>query len=357
MRALILWAEPASTNLGVNVLAAGTAALARRAFGPQTECLHQGYGPGDAPRPLGRNSRLAVRIARPRDAVADWLRTFDLVLDTRAGDSFTDIYGLARHRRMSLLHETTVRLSLPVVLTPQTVGPFTTRSGRLLAWRTARSATAIMCRDAASKTVADGLGARHSVLTTDVVFALSQPDATGPTRDVVVNVSGLLWKENSHVDHRHYRQVIRDLVQGLRSDGRSVSLLAHVLDSPLADNDVPVVRALAEEYDLEPIVPAGLDDARATFAGANLVVGSRMHACLNAISVGTPAIPLAYSRKFAPLLTGLGVDTTVDLRSAQQPAREVLKRSQQLDRSDVAPIRRRAEASLEVAVDLLKTLG
>src|SRR5699024_2839578 len=67
--------------------------------------------------------------------------------------------------------------------------------------------------------------------------------------------------------------------------------------------------------DLEVVVPTDLDSVRKTIAGARLLIGSRMHACLNALSVGTPAIPLAYSRKFAPLLDSVGWTTGFDLRA------------------------------------------
>ena len=67
--------------------------------------------------------------------------------------------------------------------------------------------------------------------------------------------------------------------------------------------------------DLEVVVPTDLDSVRETIAGARLLIGSRMHACLNALSVGTPAIPLAYSRKFAPLLDSVGWTTGFDLRT------------------------------------------
>ena len=50
----------------------------------------------------------------------------------------------------------------------------------------------------------------------------------------------------------------------------------------------------------------------------------RMDACLNSRSVGTPAIPLAYSRKFAPLLADLGWTRCVDLRNSADPVGDVL---------------------------------
>ena len=49
-----------------------------------------------------------------------------------------------------------------------------------------------------------------------------------------------------------------------------------------------------------------------------------MHACLNSLSVGTPAIPLAYSRKFAPLLADSGWTRCVDLRNSADPVGDVL---------------------------------
>ena len=82
-----------------------------------------------------------------------------------------------------------------------------------------------------------------------------------------------------------------------------------MIDSPVADNDVPAIRELAAELggDVEIVLPQDLDEVRAVTASAAVVVGSRMHACLNALSTGTPAVPLAYSRKFDPLLRDLGL--------------------------------------------------
>jgi hypothetical protein len=47
------------------------------------------------------------------------------------------------------------------------------------------------------------------------------------------------------------------------------------------------------------VAPPDLDDARSIIAGSRVLVGARMHACLNALSTGVPAIAMSYSRKFA----------------------------------------------------------
>ena len=142
----------------------------------------------------------------------------------------------------------------------------------------------------------------------------------------MLNVSGLLWTPNPHVDHEAYRRTVRALCHGLADEGRSLALLAHVIDSPVADNDVPAIRELAAELggDVEVVLPQDLDEVREVTASAAVVVGSRMHACLNALSTGTPAVPLAYSRKFDPLLRDLGWSHTVDLRTASAPVEETL---------------------------------
>ena len=355
MRALILWSNPTSTNLGVRALAAGSASRVERAVGPAAVAF-QGFGPGDAPVRIGDGRRLARRLVTPRDELIDWLRGFDLVVDTRAGDSFADIYGLTRHLTMSLMHQAVLRSGTPVVMGPQTIGPFTSRRGRLLARHTVRTARLVMARDRRSESVAVRLGARRSVLTTDVVFALDVPPPSDGRRDVLFNVSGLLWNPNPHVDHGRYRDTVRTLVAELQRRGRQVALLAHVLDSPVEDNDVPVVEALSADLGLEAVVPKDLDDVRAALRSSELVIGSRMHACLNAISVGTPAIPLAYSRKFSPLLDAVGWPHTVDQVDAASPADEVLAIVDAVDlEASVAQVRDRALELMERATSALKS--
>lgn len=348
MRALILWAEPASTNLGVRALADGTAHLLDQAF-DGCDVEYQGNGPGDAPVRIGSSRAQAKRLLAWRNDLVDYVKTFDLVVDTRAGDSFADIYGLPRLWTMSLMTATVARASVPMVLGPQTIGPFDTARGRLLARATLRASRLAMARDQVSADVAARLGRAVDVVATDVVFALPRP-AAAVTRDVVLNPSGLLWNPNPHVDHERYRAVVRELCRSLQSRGRRVTLFAHVLDSPLPDNDVPVVDALSRELgDVESLVPVDLADARAMLATARVVVGSRMHACLNAISVGRPAVPLAYSRKFEPLLAGLGWRATIDLREGSDPIAGVLDAVESdLDRS-LSTVSQRAEDLVEDA--------
>lgn len=355
LRVLVLWADPQSANLGVRVLASGVASLAKLAWGDETHVDFQDFGPGDSDigfggrtivKDLGRGSAGPIRAK---------LAEYDIILDSGAGDSFTDIYGVKRLGIIHYAHRSARRVGTPVVLAPQTIGPFSTRAGRTMARSSLRLAAQSFARDRASADCAAGLGVLPE-LTTDVVFALGTPQESRP-RDVVFNVSGLLWNSDSHGESRVYRRNVLDTVRALRRQGRNVSLLAHVLHNESKDNDVPAVREVPQLLgeDLEVIIPTGLEHARSVLSCANIVIGARMHACLNAISTGTPAIPWAYSRKFAPLMGEIGWPHTIETsdEAIVDKTLRLVDRGEDLTRI-VQSVAANARERLSTAVDLLR---
>lgn len=323
MRVLITWADDVSPNLGVRVLGRGSIDLVSSIY-PDAQIEVMNYGSRPAALNWPARSLLKERLLG-RTGMMSWLSGFDLLWDTRSGDSFADIYGLERHTTMSLIHEFAAQAGVSCVIAPQTIGPFGTRRGRMLARRNLRRSSLVFARDPASAAAAADLGRPVDAVTTDMVFAVAQP-TPGVVRDVVLNVSGLLWQQNRHVDAGHYQAAIVEIVQRLLDEGRSVTLLPHVLESPDPDNDLPAIRAVAERFGatVDVAVPDALDQARSIVAGARVVIGARMHACLNALSTGTPAVAMAYSRKFRPLLSELGWQHVVDIAEPKLTADAVL---------------------------------
>lgn len=359
MRILVLWADDRSPNLGVRVLGAGTEALARRVW-PEAEVVFYNYGTRTAPVRLGSAAAVAREAVTRKGKLREWFADFDLIMDTRAGDSFADIYGLPRLTAMSAATEYAHRAGVPVVLSPQTIGPFGSRLAQLEARRSLKTASVVMARDSESAKASATLGRAVDVLTTDVVFALDVPEPIAG-HDVVLNVSGLLWHPGPHVDSATYRACVGKVYDTLVAQGRTVSLLAHVLPSDNSDDDMPAVEEFARTHasDAEIIRPESLTHVRQLLAGANLVVGSRMHACLNAMSVGTPAIPLAYSRKFAPLMADLGWQHVIDLRTASDGAE--MRVADLAARDDLAgqvsTLRERAVSTLGKATEALAAVN
>ncbi|WP_460798522.1 polysaccharide pyruvyl transferase family protein [Microbacterium sp. GXF0217] len=325
MRILVAWAGEASPNLGVRALGRGSEDLLRQIW-PDAEFTWMDFGNRPEAVPWGRPRSLIKERVLGRSGMMDWLAQFDLYWDTRSGDSFADIYGASRHAKMSLLHEFAAQAGARTILAPQTIGPFDSWRGRSYARRNLHRSSLAFARDPQSANAAAELGRPVDVTATDLVFGIRPPEPEA-SWDVLLNVSGLLWRASDHVDNERYRRLIRALIPALLAQGRRVTLLPHVLDSHDPDNDVPVSFDLQNEFDglIDVHVPADLDDARSTIAGAQLVIGARMHACLNALSTGTPAVAMAYSRKFGPLMHELGWDQVITLADASVGVDDVMR--------------------------------
>nr|WP_315266248.1 polysaccharide pyruvyl transferase family protein [Microbacterium lemovicicum] len=335
MRVLLGWTDDISPNLGVRALGRGSQDFLRRIW-PDAEFEYMNYG--TRPTSVSWSTRgLAREWVTNRRGMKDWLRSFDLYWDTRSGDSFADIYGMPRHTTMSLIHELAVRSGVPAVMAPQTIGPFGSRRARVLARRNLRRSRIVLARDPISAQASAALGRPVDLTTTDMVFGITQPEpASG--YDVLLNVSGLLWNSTAHGSNIAYREQVRHIIDGLAQRGRSVTLLPHVLDSADPDNDVPVSRQIREDLGgaVGLAVPKDLEDARQMIAGANLVIGARMHACLNALSTGTPTVAMAYSRKFAPLMAALEWPHVVSLAGDEAVSTRVLDAIDDPDLADRA---------------------
>ncbi|MFP7760257.1 polysaccharide pyruvyl transferase family protein [Marisediminicola sp. LYQ85] len=325
MRILVLWAGASNPNLGVRALARGSHDLLRQVW-PDAEFHYADFGQRPRQLPWGRVRSLVRERATGALGMQKWLGSFDLVWDTRSGDSFSDIYGLGRLTVMSSIHEFAAQAGAKVVMAPQTIGPFRTRRGRALARRTLSRSSLVFARDPISADAARALGRPVDATVSDLVFGIDAPAESTP-RDVIINVSGLLWNENRHVDFEAYRRTIRAVIAGLLDAGRTVTLLPHVLDSGNPDNDVPTSREIAREFGagVDIHVPLDLDDARSVISGATVLIGARMHACLNALSTGVPAVAMAYSRKFDPLMRAIDWPHVVTLDGADEAARAILE--------------------------------
>ena len=129
----------------------------------------------------------------------------DIVASIAGGDSFSDIYGLPRLLYVALPQLLALQLKKPLVLLPQTLGPFKGTVAKLIASYIMRNAAAVYSRDRTSFDEAGRLlGERREKLTFshDMAFAMEpvRPEdsrlaglpVSGTTPMVGLNVSGLL---------------------------------------------------------------------------------------------------------------------------------------------------------------------
>jgi polysaccharide pyruvyl transferase WcaK-like protein len=96
--------------------------------------------------------------------------------------------------------------------------------------------------------------------------------------------------------------------------GHEVHLVPHVRSATLADDDDSSLRDRlhAEFPQTVPVADfAGPSQAKSYISSLDFLVAGRMHACIGAVSSGTPVVPVAYSRKFGGLFGMLGYDWMV----------------------------------------------
>lgn len=318
-------------NLGVGALTVSGIRILREIAARQGLAIRILVINGGGARPAcAAGSDIEERVVRPLARpwqLARTLRESDLVIDISGGDSFADIYGSRRIAIIFLQKYLAHLLRRPVVMAPQTVGPFTGRLWRALARGTLGASAVVATRDDPSTAFVRDLGVRREVIdASDVALRLPfdapAKRAAGPVR-VGLNVSGLLMQggytgNNMFGLRADYPALVRRLIAGFMAHeaGCEVHLIGHVMAWQGAgrEDDHAACRALAGEFPGCILAPAFAtpSEAKTYIAGLGFFAGARMHACIAAFSAGVPVVPMAYSRKFAGLFGSLGYPHTVD---------------------------------------------
>jgi polysaccharide pyruvyl transferase WcaK-like protein len=335
----LLWHSTNSANLGVGALTVSQIAIIEGVaarMGREARFVTLGWTDPDPPYVASpRLSGVGLRtrdLIEPGGKLGAALAGCDLVLDIGAGDSFADIYGAWRFLMIALSKARVLMAGKPLILSPQTFGPFERPWARRIAQTLIARATLVATRDALSTAYLAELGHRGAVLeATDV--ALRLPFAPRP-RDgarirVGVNVSGLLFhggytRANMFGLAADYPALMRRLVARLASrPGIEAHLVGHVL--PGAENiedDEAAARLIAAEAPGVVVAPRfrSPSEAKSYISGLDFFCGARMHACIAALSSGVPVVPMAYSRKFAGLFGTLGYGVGTDLRTQDADA-------------------------------------
>ncbi len=355
----LLWHSVNSDNLGVGALTVSNIAIVEkvaRELGISVRFKVLGW---KDPRPAyvtGPNIEVlplrARTILEPSGLYAA-VRGCDLVLDISAGDSFADIYGARRFLFNFLSKLAVVVARRPLILSPQTIGPFDRGWTKFLAGRAMRSAAMVVTRDALSTDYVRSFGISDTLVeATDVAFRLPysapQMRVGGPVR-VGLNVSGLLFNGGYTQNNMFglacdYPEAVRRLCTFFTAEKDcELHLVGHVNshDQPVED-DYRVCEALVAEFPGTKLAPRFADPsaAKSYISGLDFFAGSRMHACIAAFSSGVPVLPMAYSRKFAGLFNTLGYHRLADCRA--QPTETIV--------SEVIEAYRQREA-LRIEVD------
>jgi colanic acid/amylovoran biosynthesis protein len=369
----LLNAAPDTGNQGVSALClSALAGLAARNAGPLAVADH-GRGVRSCDMGFAQVSRLGLthnrrfwrsdslntvralaRVGGGPSASARMIAGSRAILDVSGGDSFTDLYGPRRFRAMVLTKRLALDNGLPLILLPQTLGPFRDPDNLAEAVAILAAARAVWVRDAASfDFLRDVLGPcfdpdRHRLgLDMAVALPCSEPVElssklrlwTSRQRAFPVaglNVSGLLVQNAAQAKatfglaDRHDRQIEAAARAALDHDPRMRLLLVPHVHRALGDRESDLGASLALKARLDSdypdrveVLPGRLNAMELKWVLSRLswFAGARMHATIGAFSSGTPTLGLGYSDKAAGVFAQCGIGEHVaDLRLMDQHA-------------------------------------
>lgn len=317
------------------------------------------------------------------------------VLDVSGGDSFTDLYGPKRFQTMVLTKRLALDLGKPLILLPQTLGPFRDPRNQEIAFELLRRATGVFVRDARSfATLRRALGARFDPARhckgPDMAVLLPKQAPRGLPRQIRewlstertcpvagLNISGLLYLDRDasaagiSLADDHRAQIHAAARAALHSDPKMrLILVPHVRraqDHP--ESDFKAAKLLEEE--LIRAYPGRIDVLPQDYSATELkwiisrldwFCGARMHATIAAFSSGVPTLGLGYSDKAAGVFAECGIAAEVaDLRLTRADgigravARSLATRAEMRDRlAAILPkVQARAEAQMDAIAALL----
>jgi len=268
----------------------------------------------------------------------------DLFGAISGGDSFSDIYGIGRLIYVALPQILIIILGKPLVLLPQTLGPFKGTFAKAIARYILKRSMIVYSRDRSGLETVKGLvgrDCRHLTSSYDMGFALKPAiskdripiwcEKFDKNNSLIgINVSGLLYmggytRKNMFGIKTDYTCLILNIIaMFLEKYNAHVMLIPHVFGTGKdSESDVIACRNIynntnnmmrsnvhfvEEEYNQHEI--------KALIGRSDFFLGSRMHACIAAISQCIPTVGLAYSRKFYGVFESVGIeDLVIDMRN------------------------------------------
>ncbi|WP_404422120.1 polysaccharide pyruvyl transferase family protein [Nibricoccus sp. IMCC34717] len=259
------------------------------------------------------------------------------VVDIRGGDSFSDIYGFERYMVGHLMALTVVLLRKPLVLAPQTYGPFTHAYSKFTAPYILRNASIVFARDKISATVAKALvGNQKEIrLAPDVAFNL--PVSIDKTvchtihdlRErgallVGINVNALMLHggysgKNDFKLCLNYREYLTQVSAKLVNEyNATILFIPHTYASDIVEDDRQAINShiasLPEQVRAKVSSIGGEygpDQLKGFISQCDFFIGSRMHSCIAALSCRIPCVGVAYSMKFSGVFDSVEMSESV----------------------------------------------
>ena len=248
------------------------------------------------------------------------VRNTERIAAINGGDGFSDIYNTRTF--LIRLPETEIAMSfgIPLIILPQTLGPFEHESNRRIGERILRYAEKVYVRDDKYVKDLEGYGIKYEKSKDLSYYMAPQPWNIDIKENAIgVNVSGLAYSNHFRTlagQFDQYPNLIDKLITFFRDKGHTIYLIPHSYNftRPEPDNDDLVAcrqayNKLADKRNVF-FVDQNLTSPQVKYVISKMsfFIGTRMHANFAAIYTDVPVFGLAYSYKFQGAFDANGLD-------------------------------------------------
>lgn len=235
------------------------------------------------------------------------------------GDGFSDIYG--KRDFMNRMNQTWLlrKARVPLLMLPQTIGPFKDRQVFRIAEEIMRYADKIYVRDDKFVPEFKKMGINYTLTPDLSSFMVPEPwDVKIKNKAVGLNVSGLAYSNTfTGLEGQFdvYPELIDHIINHFRAKGCTIYLIPHSYgyNKPIADDDMLACREVYKRLNEKSnvvLIDKDLTSPQVKYliSQMSFFMGARMHANFAAIYTGVPVFGMAYSYKFEGAFNANGLD-------------------------------------------------
>jgi len=253
----------------------------------------------------------------------------DIIIDISQGDSFADIYGTKQFFYMFFNKFVAKCCGIKYIFFPQTIGPFKNKIIRKLAGHILSGAEMVFVREGNSWQYLNNIfdGKINLKLASDQAFLMPPEKVDDADLDRFIkenksvigfNISGFLASSSKIHDqilgkNIDYTESIESVINHYcENSNLGVLFIPHTNQDYVVS--LYIYNRIQSKYeDKIFLIKPKYNEAQLKYiiSKCDFFVGSRMHACIAALSSYVPTIPIGYSHKFDGIMKQLGLEQFV----------------------------------------------
>lgn len=250
--------------------------------------------------------------------INQFMKKVSMVVAINGGDGFSDIYGKKTFFGRLFESKLAIKLKLPLILLPQTLGPINESENQAVANQILAYASRIYMRDTGFVDYLSALRLNYTIEKDLSYYMTPEPFPIEISENAIgINISGLCYFNNFRTlkgRFSKYPILIHNLIGHFVSKGYIVYLIPHSYCFNAADAANDDLLACISVYNKSKknviLIDKDLTSPQLKYLISRMkfFIGTRMHANFAAIFTGVPVFGLAYSYKFIGAFNANGLD-------------------------------------------------